>query len=341
MSDVLPPRRANRSTRLWLFAPAVLLAAALLAVSGVWVYAQHRLTEELDVRAQALRAAGWTVSWSGRDTSGFPFRLKVVLTDVELRAPGAGGWGVSTPRLAAEAYVVHPTHWVFVSPNGLTVNRPVGGPLQITGEALRASLAGVETSPPRIALEGVNVTFTPGPGAKPFSFSTLKHAEIHLRPSPDTSGDADWLVTLGGGAAPPEGLLHKLAPAGAIDIAASGRITRLATAVGPGWGERVQAWSSAGGALQVDRLAAVGGPLHVNSTGGLLGADAEGRLVGSLPLSIVEPPEAMPTDAPLDSPAMIAALAARAGSALTLAAVFKDGRMRFGPIDVGPAPKLR
>lgn len=341
MSGELAYRRAKRSTRLWLFAPATLLALVLLASAGGWLFGRQRLVSEMDRRADALRAAGWTATWTDRTISGFPFRLKTVLTDLRLQAPGEGGWGVSAPALEAEAYVVFPTHWVFVAPGGLTVMRPAGGPLQITGEALRASLAGVETAPPRIALEGVNLTFAPGPDAKPFSFATLKHAELHLRPSADRSGDADWLATLHGGAAPPQGLLSKLAPGGNIDIAASGRLTKLAAAQGGSWSDRVQAWSAAGGAMRVDRLAGVSGPLHVDGSGGLLGADADGRLEGSIPLSIAEPPEAAPAAGPRESPAAVAAMAARSGSAVALPVAFKDGRMRFGPLDVGPAPRLR
>lgn len=341
MSAAPPLRRPSRAGRIFLFAPAAFLFLLLVASAGAWAWSRQRLVSEMDARTRDLQAAGWTATWADRTISGFPFRLKVVLTDVRLRAPGEGGWGATTPNLEGQAYIVFPTHWVFVARRGLTVLRPLGGPLRVTGDALRASVAGTGTDPPRIALEGVNLAFSPGPQARPFSFTTLKHAEAHLRPSPNVAGDADWLVSLDGGVAPPQSLLWKLVPGGGVDIAASGRLTKLAAATGATWSQAAGAWAGAGGAVAIDRLTGVGGPLHVDGSGGRLGLDAQGRLEGSLPLSVAESSEAPPQVAPPGSPEAAAADAARQGSAVKLPVVFAGGRMRFGPADVGPAPTLR
>ena len=335
------PRR--RRPRFLVFLPAAALTVMLAAFSGGWWWAQGRLSAEMDRRAESLRQAGWSVGWRARTVSGFPFRLKLVLDDVTVRAPGEHPWGLATPRIEAQAYLIQATHWVFAAPQGLTVNRPMGGPLLIGGRDLRASIAGVTASPWRIALAGDDLNFTPAPGAKPFSFTTAKHAEAHLRPSADPSGDGDVFVQIDGAQAARDSLVWNLAQDAPVTLAATGRLLKLAQARPSGGLDTLGAWAQAGGALRLDKLSGVGGRAHVQGSGGLLGLDASGRLEGALPLTLRQDPVEVGADGQVRpaTPAAAAEAATRQGGGVAFPISFKNGRMFLGPADVGPAPMVR
>ena len=339
-----PSAPAPRRRRpILLFLPAAVLALVLVAFSGGWWWAQGRLTAEMDVRAQALRQAGWTIAWRSRTVSGFPFRLKVVLDEVSLSLPGEHPWGLAAPQIEAQAYLAQATHWVFAAPQGLTLARPMGGPLVVGGKDLRASLAGVTASPWRIALAGDALTFATPPGARPFSFTTAQHAEAHLRPVADASGDGDVFVEIDGAQAAHDSLVWSLAQDAPVTLAGTGRLLKLAQARAGGGLDAVGAWARAGGALRLDRLSGLGGRAHVQGGGGLLGIDASGRLEGAVPLSLRQEPIEVGADGRVKptTPAAAAEAAGRQGGGVAFPIAFKGGRTLLGPADVGPAPMVR
>lgn len=324
-----------------LFAPAALLFVVLATACVGWWIGQGRLSAAIDARAEALRGSGWAVAWRERTVSGFPFRLKVLLSDVSLAGPGEHAWGVSAPQIEAQAYLIQPTHWVFAAAQGLTIRRPVGGAVIVSGKDLRASVAGVNASPWRIALAGDALAFATPPDAKPFSFAAMQHFEAHLRPTADGTRDGDVLVEVDGGQANRRSLIWNLAQDAPVSIAATGRLTKLAEARGGGAGQALTAWSAAGGALRVDRLSGAGGRAHVEGAQGLLGLDGSGRLEGALPLTLRQDPVEVGAGGEVRSPAIAAQAGGAAGGGVDLPVIFKDGRMRLGPVDVGPAPMLR
>ncbi|CAN5368782.1 DUF2125 domain-containing protein [soil metagenome] len=333
--------RASRRTRLWLFAPATLLLVMLIASSAGWLWVRGRLVSEMDARADALRGAGWTVAWSDRTLSGFPFRLKIELAGLRVKAPGEHGWGAEAPRLEAQAYVALPTHWVFVAPLGITILRPVGGPLQITGSGLCASTAGMSRSPWRIVVEGEDLVFAIPAGAKPFSFTAMKRFEFALKPADETGGDAAVLLQVEGAKAEPASVVTRLTGDAPVTLAATGRLTHLAQAHG-GWSDAVRAWSAAGGALQVERVSGAGGRVKLDAVGGMLGVDAQGRLKGAIPLKLRQSEAPLSPPSPPTTPAAQAAEQAQADAlAADVPLVFADGKMRLGPAVVGPAPVVR
>ena len=341
MAAPVPHTKSSRRTRLWLFAPATLLSLVLLASAGGWLWARGRLASEMDARADALRQAGWTVAWSERTLSGFPFRLKVRLAGVTLKAPGDHGWGLRTPALEAQAYVAIPTHWVFIAPSGLTILRPLGGPLSVTGSALRASTAGMTRSPWRVVLEGVDLAFATPPGASPFSFTAMKRFEFDLKPADETGGDAAVFLQVEGAKAHPDSVVTRIAGDAPVSLVANGRLMKLAQARGGRWGEAVRAWSADGGALQIERVAGAGGRVKIAAAGGTLGVGADGRLEGAIPLKLLQA-ETPVGGGPAASPATAAAEQAQAqGLAADAPLVFQNGEMRLGPLVVGPAPVIR
>ena len=292
-----PPRR------LWLFAPYV--AVALLAVAGAagWFAAKAQVEARLDAAAQGLRLRGYDVSWSGRRVDGFPFRLDLTLDNP--RIADRAGWALSAPRLEGEAEAYDPRRWIFAAPAGFTLTRPDKGPLQVTGQAVRASVSGLGSAAPRLSFQGLKLAFTPVPGAAPALIGAADLLELHLQPGPDDQ--AALLLRLE----------RSVAPAGpdALALTWTARLSHVSQLSGPDWPSAVRRWTGAGGAMTVDQADLTLGGLRVGAGGGALSVGPDGRLQGAVPVT------------------------AGAGGALT-ALRFKDGRTRLGPLVLGPAPKV-
>jgi hypothetical protein len=304
MSSGLPPPTRRRG-RPWLFAPAAGLALVLVGASGAWLWERGRLLSEMDARASVLSAQGGLAHWDARTVSGFPFRLKIVLQGVMLREAGEGAWGVSIPTLEAQDYVAVPTHWVFVAPQGLTLQRPSGGPVDVRGEALRASVAGIGRTPWRVVLEGVGLRFTSAPGGGPFSFASVDRLELAMKPAAPEGTDADVLLQMEGARPSAQALWRPLLSDAPLTLAATGRVTGV---------------GSDGAVLHLDRTAGTAGALKLAGAGGTLGLDADGRVIGTAPLRLTRDGAPGGIDLPLS---------------------FSDGQARLGPLPLGPAWRVR
>jgi hypothetical protein len=339
------PRRKKPPSRIFLYAPFVLLVLLALGLSAFWLYSRARLAEEVAARAEALRSQGYVVDLPSPRVSGFPFRMKLVLGETRIASPG--GWAIAAPALEGEAYMHALDHWVLAAPQGLTITRPKGGPLAIKGQALRASLAGLGNAPPRVVLQGMKLTFAPGEGARPFSLASAERLELYLRPDPESAGGGRFLIRLDGGRTAEGSTLGKIAPNAAAAGTFEGRLKAIANFKGRNWSEAVNTWRGAGGEADQLNLAFTAGSTGVESGGGALAVGRDGRLTGAMPLKLREPGKALGVlqsvpEADDTAPAAAAAVAqARAqGSTANLNLVFQAGVATLGPVKVGPSPKV-
>ena len=309
MSDTDAHRKAPR--RWWLLAPYVALGLASL----YWFWARATFDTELHRRADTLRREGYTVDISGLGFGGWPSRLEAKLDRVRIRAPS--GWGVTARDLTAGALLYDLGHWVVVDGGGLTVTRPVGGDVDVAGDAIRASLAGFDASTPRIAIEGVNLKFHPAAGARPFSLSDAARLEVYTRPSADGTA-AEALLRFDGVNLAPGTILTALARSHRLSGAFALRLTRFGAWKGHDWTTSGRAWAKAGGRVEFDPTAAPSADLAIVCDRGALTFGEDGRPSGELPLAFVFPKEER-TSAPLS---------------------FDDRVTRLGPIRLGPAPRM-
>ena len=337
-----PPRR---KPRLWaLITPFVLIVLALALYGAYWLVARSRLEAALESRADALRQAGYQASLEGLRIDGFPFRMRVAFKQARLAAPS--GWGVDAPGLKAEAYLHDLGHWVLVAPEGLTLTRPKGGTLAVRGEALRASIAGVNRAPWRITLEGSKLVFTPGAGALPFSFASMERLTLGLRPAPDGSADGEAGLQITGGKAAPQTVLWRLASDKPVAVTLDSRVVKPAAFKGRNWGEAVRAWSDGGGQVQLVKAEMQGGVTSLWAKSGTLSVGSDGRVSGSVPLELRQGAQGLTAlaGAPLDETAAHSAAAVAAardtGGTASLNLVFQAGVATLGPVQIGPSPKV-
>ena len=161
----MPEAAVPIKPRRWgLYAPFVVLAIAAVVWSLFWVQMRSQVLSAMDMRVQALRQAGYQLDWKSRKLDGYPFRLDITLTEVQVRDPS--GWGLDMPRLEAEAYLHSAGHWVMAAPDGLTLARPLAGRLTVRGEVsgidndafIAAAVEAKNSCPVSKALTGVEIT---------------------------------------------------------------------------------------------------------------------------------------------------------------------------------------
>ncbi len=346
----LPDPQSSRKVRRWglglPYAMAIILAAGW-CVGWFWVRGQAE--QQMDAERDRLVAAGYPVSWQTRSIDGFPFRLDLHLTGVSLGEPS--GWALAIPRLEAEAYAYSPDHWVLVAPDGVTFNRPKGGGVAVQARALRASLSNFGDYPPRLSVEGEDLTFTASPGAKPYFVTAAKAFNLHLRAGPNDMGAV--YVGLDQADANLTGLMARIAQGKPIGITADALFTKAGAFTGRDWPGAVQAWSAAGGAFQVRQITVAAGDSILDARAGALSVDRDGRLAGSLNASLRQAPKALAamgragaiTPRSAESAASVAQAAQQGagdqqGAAAHLTLDFKDGQTTLGAVSVGPAPRV-
>lgn len=351
MSDAAPandpihePTNPRKTRGRWaLYLPFILLAVAAVATCAYWFVVSSKLTAGIETRAAALREAGYVVDLAGAKVSGFPYRLKVSYAEARIVAPS--GWAVAVPGFQAESVIYKLGHWVVAAPQGLTVTRPEGGPIAVKGE-LRGSVNGLNQSPWRVVLQARKATFTPSPGARGFSLASADLVEFYLKPSakPD---EGLALMRIEGGKGAPGTLGGHIAADGQIKADINARLSHPRAFAGAGWSEAVRAWTKAGGVVDQIQGEIVLGAVTAKAGSGTLGAGSGGRLVGAIPLQIKQADKALSvladtnTVAPeaAGSAAAVAAARAQAGTA-TVNLVFQAGVATFGPVKIGPAPKI-
>jgi hypothetical protein len=328
------PSRKPRRRGLW--APFVVLAIVALGWSIGWLWLRGQAEQRMDATAVSMKTRGYDLSWKSRTFSGYPFRMDVRLTDARVAEPS--GWALRAPELKGEAMAYDIGHWVVVAPAGVVMTRPVGGDVAITGQALRASFAGFDQYPPRIAVEGANLTFTPASGAAPFPLLSTALLRLRVYPGPDDQAAVQFKAD--GAKARFTGLLGRIAQDRTATLLWDTRLTKVGALRGTSWADAVRGWSQAGGALTVQQGKLTAGEALLEAKSGDLTVGIDGRLRGALDVAVRETPT--PGETPKSPEAAAAALAQALGKDPTLSAtlLFDNGRTRLGLFDTGPSPQV-
>ena len=341
MPDPTPPRKYSR---LGLILPFTALGLLVVGWSAAWFWAQGETAKRMDAAAENWKQAGYQVAWRQRTIGGFPFRMDVTLTDVTARAPG--GWALEAPRLEGEAYMHAITHWLIAAPAGLTFVRPLGGPVAVKGELIRASLTHLQQRPPSFSFEGVKLTFAPAPGAQPFSLASADRVEFHLRAGPDDEGGV--FASLDGGKARAPGIFAEVAGDKPIAMVWNSTLSKMSAFAGPTWPQAVRHWTAGGGRMTVRNAGVTAGDANLGVTSGTLTAGGDGRLSGVLQVTLRQGPRALTALAAegivdagaAQSAATVVQARQGAGDAAQAAIDFQAGRTTLGPVALGAAPKV-
>jgi hypothetical protein len=341
LPDTSPPRKHGR---LGVYLPFAALALLVVGWSGAWVWARGQVQGRMDAAVVVLGKAGYELSWKDRAIGGYPFRLDVTLNDVRLREPA--GWGLQASRIEGEAFMHAPTSWLVAAPEGVVFVRPIGGPVAVKGQLIRASLTHPNQRPPSFSFEGVKLAFSPQPGAQPFALTAADRVEFHLRAGPDDEGGV--FLRVDNGKARLSGLFARIAGDKPVSIVWNSTLSKMSAFTGQTWPDAVRHWSDSGGRMTVREAGVTAGDAVLGVTAGSLAAGTDGRLSGALEVTLRQAPRALGA---MSDTGVIAPEAAQAASAVAQARQgtgdvaqatinFQAGRTTFGPVALGPAPKV-
>jgi hypothetical protein len=309
-----PPRRKSRN--LGLFLPWLLALLLIAGWSVAWVRLRGEAVTRMDAAVAQLRARGYPVSWQTRTVTGFPFRLDVTLTEPRIGEPS--GWALAMPLLKSEAYIYRLDQWMLVAPSGVTVSRPDGGPVSVRARALRASLGGFGATPPRLSIEGVDVTVDTPPGGKPSMIRSAERLELHTRPGPDDQGGV--LFKVEGARLRLKGLPARIAQDRPVSMTWDLVLSKMSGFRGDSWPSAVRHWRNGGGVLTVRAAELHGGDAVLTGSGGPLTVGLDGRLEGRLNAEL----KAAEGD----------------GQSFHGPVTLEGGEARIGPITLGPSPRV-
>lgn len=348
MTDAAPPRH-NRSG---LFAPIGLFLIVLIAWSVWWFVLAGQARERLDQRIEGLRESGWDVAYSGMNTSGWPFRVRLGAENVRVTAPS--GHALAAPDLAAEANAWNPDRWVLVASDGLVLTRAGKGDVAIGARAIRASVSGLTQRWPNVAVELVEARFTAHRDAEVFPISQAERIEAYLRPHLAPAGtegvenSVDVLFRLIDAEGRPGGPVEGMARNGKLTLQIETVIEDADRLQGADAAGVFSAWTRAGGRFTNLRGEVAAGESRATLASEVLSARPDGRLEGTLSLNAQRPMAAIAglagsRDGAVDRAGAAGAAAASAvegGEDVDIAVVFRDGRTFLGPFALAPAPKL-
>jgi hypothetical protein len=263
-------------------------------------------------------------------------------------SPGgtASSAAIQAPRLEAEAFMHALGSWLIAAPQGLTFVRPVGGPVQVSGKMVRASLTNLDKRPPNFSFEGVKLVFTPQPGAQPFALANADRFEFHLRAGPDDEGGV--FAELKNGKAQLSGLMARIAGDKPISLTWNSTLSKMSAFSGADWPDAIRKWTAAGGQMTVRNAGLTAGDALIGVRTGRLGVGVDGRLTGSMEVNLREAPRAIGVmgeqgliPQPNADAAMAVAQARQAGAEAAQATItFQAGQTTLGPVAVGPAPRV-
>ena len=325
-------RQTHKPRRLGLYVPWAVLVLGAIGWSGAWLWMMGELTGRLDAGAAQLRKAGWAVSWGERHVGGYPFRLDVDLTD--LHAADPSGWAIALPTLKGEAFAFAPTNWVFYAPDGLAFTRPDGGAVGVRASAIRASVNGWDQTPPRISVEGDDLTFAAAPGAKPFSLASATNLQFYTRAGPQAQ--AGVFLSLGGGVARPGSWVGQIAGGKPVTARLDGIISHTDELKGDTWRGLVQHWSDNGGTFDVHQMTLAAGYVALQASKGGVAVGDDGQLEGVLEANLRGERRVMAVAQTGKAPAIEPGPGA---SAIDLRLTFRDGGTWLGPLKLAPAPR--
>lgn len=334
------PTAPRKPRRFWLFAPYVLV----LVLAALWSAGWFAVRDRIETRLEASRsqgANGRILTWASHSIEGFPFRFEISLDEFRFADPS--GWGLSAPKLEAMAAAYAPTRLVVVAPQRIAVVRPGKGVVDVDGAVMRASLSGL-SSEPRVSVEGIDLRFTPQAGAVAPAFAAAERFEFHLRPQ---AGDRTQVFLRLEGAAPSAGgLLGRLGDGGTSALRLEAVAGKAGAFRGRDWPEAARSWAAAGGTLDVTRGEASVGQAVLSAADSPLTIDPEGRLQGSLRLTLNGGPTALLALGavgvlPPETAAVATGLAGFGQGRDTRATLtFGDGQTLIGPLPIGRAPRV-
>ena len=324
----------------------VVFAAAFLW-AGYWFVGSRAMETGLVTWLEDRQEEGWLAEYTTLNTRGFPNRFDTVVTDLELADPRTGvAW--SLPKLEILMLSYKPNHIIAVMPNTQTIASP-NERITITNDDMRGSVVfqpDTSLSLLRSVFEIDNATFT---STKDWT-ATIKAGQFATKQTVARKNAHDVLFSATD-VGPSKNLLARLDPAGVLPKIFE--TLRIETTLGfdAKW-DRLAIERARPQVTDIDLkiLQANWGPMDLYMAGELT-VDAAGIPTGTITvraqnwremLSVAVAAGAVPQNISKTVESALNFLASMSGNPKTLDAplTFQGGKISFGPIPLGPAPRI-
>lgn len=318
----------------------ILVVLAALAWSGYWFFGAWQLRQAQTQWFEDRRAEGWQAEYAELAVRGFPNRFDTTLTDVALADPGTGlAWEAPIFQFLRLSY--RPNHLIAVWPDTQILATPERR-LTIRSEDMRASLVlqpGGARALERATLAAETLQVQPERGG------AWALARLNLAAAREPALEATYRLGLSlDGLAPPDPpeRLPQTLDALRLDATVAFDAPWDASAIAE---RRPQPRR-----IELDTAEAVWGRLVLRAAG-RLDVDARGLPEGRIDvraenwraiLDLARDTGALPTGLADNLESGLGLVAQLSGNPETLDIPldFADGRVRLGPIPLGPAPRL-
>lgn len=325
---------------------AVIVALALAGWSGWWwlgaAGAERAFADWLDTR----RAEGWAADIGAIDTRGYPLAFRRELTDVQLADPATGvAWQAGKVVLRSPSYA--PGDLSLSLPEHQTLAIP-GTRLEITSSLFEAALNVAPTD--NLALKAAKLQLRDLRVASSAGWTAgLTQGDVTSERA--EAPNAHFLAALFTEVMPSAPLKALLDPLNALPPSMERMEVRGTFGFDAPWDlSALEARRPQPTRIELDELAVVWGGIEIN-VAGAMDVDAQGRPEGDLTVQIVnwrdllallQANGTLPAEIDQLALTIIDALARSSGRPETLDAPLSlsGGFVRFGPIPIGPAPRL-
>src|ERR1700712_1150246 len=290
MSDTI----LGRPRPLWrLFIMPIVLLAAAAAWSAFWFYAASKVDDTADAwRAQEAKA-GRIYDCGKRSVAGFPFRLEVRCSDVNvtLVSQSAAQAAASTPMTArlGEILIISQVYdpKLLIAEFGAPAMISAHGdqpPMTATWSKARSSVTGLPGVPQRISLVFDDPAIDRVSVAGQNPLARAKHIELHTRLTEASTPDRPAIETMLQLAGASIRELHPLLVE-PFDADIRTLLTGLKDFAPKPWPQRFRDLQAAGGHVEIVQSRVQQGDM-VAIASGTLGLSASGRLDGELQMTV-------------------------------------------------------
>ena len=273
----------NLKTILW---SVVAFAVAAILYVAFWFVIAFGLRNGAVEWAETRRQEGYTVNYSGLLLDGFPFLMRLTLSDPGLGYPASDvPWAWQSEGLAVEMRPWNPWRLTIMPTGALTLGLTIGGePVTYVGLAdeiaIGLGLAGGWPKSGELTVSGLNLSLADENGD---SGESIAVKTMRLQALRDAADDADHRTVTFDLHLQAEGLET---PAG-VFLPLGNRVDNLVLdasvlgAIPAGWlPESLAAWRDRGGTVEVPRMEFIYGPLIARAEG-TLALDGDMQPIGA------------------------------------------------------------